>query len=180
MARGIVNGGLNSGGGAKIKSIQRGISTIGTSTTSVVTSIANVNLNNSVLKMSTRTNESNSDAFALALGTLTASNSITFQRNASSATTSVNIEWEVIEYEGGVKVQTGLVNVGSVSSYNVTIPTIVVNKSILFFSYYTNTTTNFFNQTNISGAITSSTNIAFNRNSSNAGMLIRWYLLEFL
>ena len=166
------------GTAGNIKSIQRGSYAL--SSTSGTVSITAVNLSQAIVKISYypgagQTGNANA---ANITATLTSTTQVTF--NKVVGTGSVEIDWEVIEFDNVKSLQTGSVDLNSVASVNVSITSVNTSKSILFFSFTNNMNTAVASYWFLKGKIASATQLTFAMTAANSPSIVAsWQVIEF-
>ncbi len=174
MAKGIVNGGLNGGGGSNIKSIQRGSHVLYNVIGQTIT-IGEVDLTKSIVKITVH-----ADTISYAgpvnravKAKLISSTGLNFSVN-SAAPVNTYIEWEVIEFNNVKSIQKGDVALSANALKSVTVSPIETSKSVLFISHTSSTTDGVGYL--VSGKVTSPTNIDLRCMSVSN---VYWQLIEF-
>lgn len=163
----------DSGIGTNIKSIQRGTLNFSGTTTTTVT-ISNVDITKSIVIVNISPVNGGFDNSMTCNAQITASNTITFNRN--SATTGAVVNWQVIEYFNVKSLQSGLKNT-TLTSDTQTISAVNTNKSIVFASWDSDNA-NASNIILVSYVLTNSTTITFTQRNANTRNII-WYVVEF-
>ena len=169
------------GGGAVIKSIQRGSATINSSQSSVSITVSPVATSKAVLLFSANTNFGASfdiPAVAVCSGRIAAGSNIVFYRN-TTASQAISIEWQVIEYETGVSVQRGNISAAG-AAFNATIINVDLMKSYLisYCSPAGNDATAI--QAQVIGRIASSTSLYFGRTANFGPISIDWQVVSYV
>ncbi|MBC3901686.1 hypothetical protein GH811_19025 [Acetobacterium malicum] len=177
------------GGGSNIKSIQRGVTQIHYSASSVEVTINSVDKTKSIIRLSQEGADGTSSGAlpsTFIRGTFkTGEAKIVLDRPVSggNANYSIYVYWEVIEF--AFPVQSGVLTMGSNSANEyATITAINRNKSTLFFSYNTpNNAGSYFNPMNtfINGSLASDTLVYFGRKAAETSCSanIAWFVVEF-
>jgi hypothetical protein len=183
MAKGIVIGGVSIPSGAKVKSIQRGTWAFSATQLSSTVNITAVDLTKSIIMINgTSTNgyPSNSPGLAMVSGGFNSATQLAFTRGIHN-NIPVNFVWTVVEYESGVKIQSGTIAASALATINTTINTIVLNKTMLFFSYLTEQGSSNTEYLFFIGTFTSTTNLRFERNLGDtySKATITYYIVEF-
>lgn len=167
-------------GGSNIKSIQRGTTVITNSDTNVT--ISNVNLNNCLVKIKfarASTYISGQAIYFLTSAELTSATNLLLKKGITDAGIALTVDWEIVEYNNVKSKQTGTTNV-TVQTINTTISSINLAKSILEFSFYTNSTSSGISSALIAGKLSTSTNINFNHSQDSSFIYyVKWQVLEF-
>ena len=189
MGRARLSG--QSGGGSNIKSIQSGtyvfdFSVAPTSSKSIT--VAGVDINKSILKMTVIKNTSSNVQYSsLVRGELTSNNTITFSTNGElSGAYAVTIRWELFEFNNVKSVQSGSVasSTGSDGTFKVTIAAVDPLKCISFSSYRSKTGVS-SNVSNLPGVHSNSyvsgpTELSIANTSIGSNALVHWKILEFI
>ncbi|UII56718.1 phage tail protein [Cytobacillus spongiae] len=162
--------------GIRIKSVQKGNTSISAGSLSVNIPITTVDIAKSFVLVSTQTTNDNINEHKV-MGNLSTATNLLLQRNANSSI--VYITWQVIEFEGNVRVQSGQSQIGS-SSTGTSANIDVVNqaKTFLVFSYKTNS--GWSTSSSVQGYFNSNSNVAFSVYQSGTTTQIYWYVIEFL
>lgn len=167
-------------GGANIKSIQRGTYSYLNKTTADI-NISEVDLTKAIVKVQILQN-----GFSTAHGSLISVkflNSTTIRLQSLSARgNAFEVYWEVIEYNNVKSIQTGSTAIsGTASSALRTITSIDVNKSDLFFSIRSDSSSSSISYMNVVGKVNSSTQLGFYRDLSgnSANTTVEWQIIEF-
>lgn len=134
---GIVNAG--GGGGSNIKSIQRGLFTFSSNPGTYTLNFTAVDISKSILTFSYTTGtKSGVNKYVLIQGQIINSTQASFSNFLPGDSIDFTVEWQITEYENVKSVQRGATSITSgavvVSASNVSISSIDVDKSILFFS----------------------------------------------
>lgn len=161
-----------SGGGIKIKSIQRGTGNPVGVAANITISPVDVSKSIVIVTMHT-SNASAAGTHIFMQGRLTSSTNLDIRSAAYLATYTVYYEWQVIEFANVKSIQSGIVAVGADAYATPTINSINTAKSALFFSYYSSAATS---SGFTKGNITSSTTIQF---LSKGGSNVSWFVVEF-
>lgn len=158
---------------AAVNQILNGSTTLsGTSTT--VTLCDSVVLNRSIL-LFTMTNNSNAVGSNLVSGELTDEITLTFRRNGTSGT--VSIEWQVIEFSSGVTVQRGVTNLNA-NTVNQGITAVAsLSRSFPIISLE-NAGSTYGNDDGVEAELTSTTNLQF-RADNNVSDNLYWQVVEY-
>lgn len=170
---------LGLGGGSIIKSIQRGSTSLGSSTNQTV-NINAVDLSKAAVYISTRAPQNGYFNTISVEADFLSSTQLRLRRNYGEASLGAIVYWTVIEFEKVKSLQTGRVTYGGLTLSDVTISQINTTKSLLFFSYqhaYGNDQ-GAFNYL-IAGGIVGNTTIRFESYSQTTPVYITWYVIEF-
>lgn len=147
--------------------------------TNFITLGAAVNPTNAFLIFSTRHNSSVPGG-AMIRGRLVSSNSVEFVR-ATTETSTMNVQWSVVEYSAGVRVQRGVV---SQTNTTINVPLAVVAATNQAFILWSKTPdpaeTAFTDSDPVVGEITSVSNLQFRVSTAPSAVpLIAWQVVEF-
>ena len=168
------------GGGAVIKSVQRGYATLvdGASSTSVA--INAVDMSSSIVLIS----------FCTASGTDTPSSAVCSVRLASptslllyratKAPTLILVSWQVIEYESGVSVQRGTIYSTGGTSFSTSISPVAVSKSHTVHTSSPEGSTSVAVRAQVCGGLSSSTGLTFNRYTDYGPISIDWQVASYV
>lgn len=174
MAKGIVSGGLNGGGGSNIKSIQRGTyAYVGTSKDITINS---VDINKSIVLLSFQGDGANQASYSLVLGKLTSSTILNLSSISSGGT--FNVTWQVIEFDNIKSLQKGEVIQTNGVAAQVTISAVDVSKSIIFCSFKNSSTSTIIPAGRAEYSILNNTTIQF-LNGTTGTKTFYWYVVEF-
>lgn len=124
------------GGGAVIKSVQRGATAILAGQTSSVVTVSQVDVSKSFIKIYSSASPVGTEYMysVMPMADITNSTTLTFSRSSGAvASQNVNVYWEVVEFESGVSVQKGAASTSNIS-FDVTISPIDTSRSFLVFS----------------------------------------------
>ena len=124
------------GGGAVIKSVQRGVATILAGQTSAAVTVSQIDTSKSFVKIYSSATQVGTEYMysVIPLAEITNSTTLTFSRNTGSvASQNVSVFWELVEFASGVSIQSGIANTSN-AALDVTISTIDPSKSMVFFS----------------------------------------------
>lgn len=178
MAKGVVFGGLNSsGGGAKIKNIQSGELSMPSNITDVSQAITAVDRTKSVLLFTANGGENPLNHCTQ--GFFFSDTSIRFIRGGIGSANT--IQYYVIEFESGVKVQTintGLA--GAETETNVTISSVNPSKCITIINALTPNESTYFPRVLPRATVTTSTNVKIKRDVGISNTTITCFVVEFL
>lgn len=175
MARGIVKGGLNDGGGSNIKSIQRGVNSC-TSISQTVT-ISAIDVTKSIVNISYSCSGNNALRNLLPKVVITNSTTLTITFNISPGY-EVYVSWEVIEFNNVKNLQTGLVNMPNATPLTVNISAVNLAKSMLYFTNNSVSATSTANYVTMRGLIATGTTLTFNQGDT-ISRDIAWQVVEF-
>ncbi len=165
------------GGGAVIKSVQRGYAVIPSTGTSVDMSLNPVDRSKTIVNISYETRADRGGA-VLPRAQLTADNVLTIDRGLSD-TYNVTVVFEVIEFEN-VKVQSGTTIIyNGASTSSPSINTVDLAKSILFFSYTSQYSGSSYGQYIVRGELKKG-DISFARWGTNDTATISYFVLELI
>jgi hypothetical protein len=173
MAGGMTNA---SGGGIRIKSIQRGVTNFdGTVLTVSTTLTTPVILANSIVRIIALAG--GSDTASTSTANIEFENASTVKMTKSSAINQLLVYWEVIEFENVKSKQSGKTFTGN--GLTVTINSVDVNKSLVFSSLR--------NDANFGGSVradsgfvlTSPTQLTFRTSYSSGNTEATWQVIEF-
>jgi hypothetical protein len=128
LAKGVVFGGLNVGGGSNIKSIQSGELTLSGITTSTV-NISTIDPTKSIIRVFC-SSSSNYLRANKAMGEILNSTQIKFTRGGTDS--DLTIYWEVIEFSKVKSLQKGSL----AGNANVTIASVDISKTLIFSSEF--------------------------------------------
>ncbi|MGC9941922.1 MAG: autotransporter-associated beta strand repeat-containing protein [Verrucomicrobiota bacterium] len=164
---------------ATVKEVQSGTLISTGNGTNTVALAAPVNPTNAFLIFNTRHN-SPVPGGSMIGGWLASSNSVQFVR-ATTETSIMNIQWYVVEYSSGVRVQSGQVNQTN-TTINVPLsPISAVNQAFVTWSKTPDPNeTGFSDEDPLVGQITSTTNLQFRVGSAPSSVpVIYWQVVEF-
>lgn len=128
-----------SGGGAVVKSVQRGVATILAGQTSAAVTVSQIDTSKSFVKTYSSASQVGTEYMysVMPLAVITDSVTLTFSRaNGSVASQNLSIFWELVEFDHGVSIQSGIANTSN-AVLDVTISTIDPSKSMVFFTMQT-------------------------------------------
>lgn len=175
MSKGVVIGGLNSGGGSSVKSIQRGTYAF-LGTTKDIT-INSVDINKSIVKITFTGDAGNPANYSLVLGKLTSSTILNLSSVIASGT--FNVSWEVIEFDNIKSLQKGEVIQTDTVATQPTISPVNVGKSFIVSSFKSSNSTNNIVVAGLSEySIINNTTISF-LNRVTGTKTFYWYVVEF-
>lgn len=164
-------------GGSNIKSIQRG-SKIMTSNSNTVT-ISSIDLTKAIPKITLIGKGGTSNPAACYVSAkITDETTLTLEMGGWDTTYAPTVEWEVVEFNNVKSLQKGSQAI-SAATTNVTITSINMLKSTLFYSYKTTSAT----LSNMSaamggGRINTATQLTFTQLNTD-DKTIEWYVIEF-
>jgi hypothetical protein len=164
-------------GGSNIKSIQRGATSVNSTSQDVV--ISSINSEKSIVCLSFYASSGATLDSYFVTAEITSDTTITFKKGASFG--SITVDWLIIEYNNVKSKQSGTATITSAtSSTDVSISSINISKSISFASARTTENSTNFNRVIVSGKLTSDTNIQLNVGSSaTANRTVEWQVIEF-
>lgn len=111
---------------------------------------------------------------------LTTTTNLQITSEVAGAATHV-VKWQVVQFDSGASVQAGsaVIDTGDTTK-TAAISSIDTTKSMLVFSYKATTgTTANIGQKTISGTITNSTTLTFDRYNSGSTANVKWYVISF-
>ena len=164
---------------AAVKNAQSGTFASSGNGTNIVTLAAGVNATNAFLIFNTRHNSS-APGGSMIRGRLVNSNSVEFVR-VTTETSTMNIQWSVVEYSAGVRVQRGEVNqTGTVLN----VPLLALSATNQAFVLWSKTPdpaeTAFTDSDPVAGEITSAGNLQFRVGTAPSSVpVISWQVVEF-
>lgn len=170
----------STGGGAVIKSVQRGLSTL-SGVVSLSVTINPVNMSRSVLfiSISAGTGQStDSPSSAVCSARLNSETSIFIYRKISSPQ-PVFVSWEVVEYESGVSVQRGIIS-SSGTIFSAPISAIDTSKSYSTCTSSPSGLSDTAMQAQVYGGVSSSTELKFNRKTDFGSISIDWQVVSYV
>ncbi len=170
---------FTSAAAAAIKGVQSGTLVSTGNGTNTATLGTGVNPTNAFLFFSTR-HSSGVPGGSMVRGSITSSNTVNFVR-ATTETSTLNIQWYVVEYSAGVRVQRGEVNQ---TNTNINVPITAVSATNQAFVLWSKTPdpaeTSFSDSDPVVGEITSTTNLQFRVSSAPSSVpVISWQVVEF-
>ena len=124
------------GGGAVVKSVQRGATTILAGQTYAAVAVSQIDTSKSFVKIYSSASQVGTEYMysVLPLAAITNSTTLTFTRdNSTVAAQNLLIVWELVEFDHGVSIQSGTANTSN-PVLDITISTIDPSKSMVFFS----------------------------------------------
>ncbi|MBL4681843.1 MAG: LamG domain-containing protein [Pseudomonadales bacterium] len=164
--------------GATVKIVQSG-TTQSTGNGTVTVNVSSVDMNKSFLIFQITTN-SNRPPGSTLIGKLASTTTLEFIRNTNE-TSTIDIQWYLVEFESGVFVQRGEVFQSS-STVNVTLGTTLgsLSQAFVLYSKYTSSGDSSFDGDDpIHGVLTSSSNLRFKVHAANNNHQIHWQVVEF-
>lgn len=167
-------------GGAVIKSVQRGLSVL-SGAASLSVAINPVDMSRSVLliSISAGTGQStDAPSSAVCSARLASETSIFIYRQISSPQ-PLSVSWEVVEYESGVSVQRGIIS-SSGTIFSATISAIDTSKSYSTCTSSPSGLSATAMQAQVHGRVSSSTGLAFNRNTDFGSISIDWQVVSYV
>jgi len=162
-------------GGSNIKSIQRGSATIVNGQVKLAITITEVNQSNSIVRV-THIGTSAEPRISLIRVTFLSNTQIEIEKN-SSATPNDLIYWEVVEFNNVKSKQTGSVTLSSTSVVNTTVTSVVLGKSMVFYSHVHSATTTDVRAAILSCRLSTATNLASQINLVTA--VTGYQIIEF-
>lgn len=168
------------GGGAVIKSVQRGFVSIPSRSTSIDVSINPLDTSKSFLTFTYSVSGTSSDTpnNSMCSGVISGSNKLTFSR-FSAPTSTVDIEWEVVEYISGAVVQIGSSAFTGVS-LSVPISRVNLDKSFLLVSMTSSADFERTYQVRPMCSLSSETSISFVRAIDYGPVTIKWQVVTYV
>ena len=164
---------------AVIKGVQSGTLTSTGNGTNTATLATPVNPAGAFLIFNTRHNSS-APGGSMIRGSLTSSNTVTFVR-ATTETSTMNIQWYVVEYSAGVRVQRGEVNQTGTSVNVPLTPLGNVGQAFVTWSKTPDPSETVFSDRDpVVGEITALTNLQFRVTTAPSAVpIISWQVIEF-
>lgn len=165
---------------AAIKGVQSGTLTSTGNGTSTDTLDIPVNPASAFLIFNTRHNN-DVPGGSMIRGRLTSSNSVEFVR-ATTETSPINIQWYVVEYAAGVRVQRGEVSQTNTTINVPLLPLAAVNQAFVTWSKTPDPNEIAFSDSDpVAGEITATTNLQFRVSTAPSAVpVISWQVIEFL
>ena len=168
------------GGGAVIKSVQRGSATLATNaSTSVV--INAVDMSSSIVLISPSASSdvtSDTPSSTVCSVRLDSPTSLLLYR-ATNSTQQILVSWQVIEYESGVSVQRGTISdVGA--SFSASISPVDVSKSYTVHTSSPTGSSAFTVRAQVYGGLSSSTGLTFSRYTDYGLISIDWQVASYV
>lgn len=176
MAKGVVFGGLNSGGG-NIKSIQRGVYTSATAATSYDLDITPVDTTKSVILIScTTASIPSAPDRVYCTAEFVDSNTIRFKKEDPAD--GITVSWQVIEFQNIKSMQTGEYTLTTDNTeVTVSITSVDTSKSLVFFSTRTPSNVNNINSY-LYVRLSASNSLAISGEGTET-RYVRWWVVEF-
>lgn len=171
-------GGAGASGAATVSSVQSGTASSTANGTLTVT-ITSVDTTKSMLIFQTR-HSSNRPVGATVRGRIASATTLEFVRSTDEVSpATINIQWYVVSYASGVKVQRGEFNQSSATT-NVTITAVAaVAQCFVTWSKTTINSSNAYNDDDpVVGELTSTTNLQF-RGNATTGHTVSWQVVEY-
>lgn len=171
---------VSGGGGAVIKSVQRGsVTLVDGNYTSVV--INAVNMSSSIVLISFSAGQflsTDKPSYTVCTARLESATLLTFRRRDSSPQ-KILVSWQVIEYESGVYVQRGTILKSGVS-FSTSISPVDASKSYTVHTSAPNGTYDNAVQAQVYGGLSSSTGITFSRYTDFGPISIDWQVVSYV
>lgn len=168
------------GGGAVIKSVQRGSATLVTGAyTSVV--INAVDMSSSIVLISFSADSgvsTDSPSSAVCSARLASETSLFIYRYVTSPQ-QILVSWQVIEYESGVSVQRGTIESAG-TSFSASISPVDVSKSYSIHTSSPNSSSAVAVRAQVYGGLSSSTGLKFNRLTDFGFISIDWQVASYV
>lgn len=159
----------------KLRNIQKGWETMSGGTATVTTTIKPIDMSKSILLVRhIGTTEDSGKTFVSAE---LASNQIVFTR-ADSATDTVYVEWQLVEFVGGLYVQHGYSSGNTAATTNITINQVDLTKAFPIFNL-SNTGSGWDINETFTATITTDTNLQIDRVGTITTYAIGWQVVEF-
>lgn len=166
---------LDGVGGSNIKSIQSG--TAAPTATSQTITISAIDMTKSIVKMTS--NAGTGSNLSALMPKIVITNSTTLTITFQSTPPTTYLYWEVIEFNNVKSLQSGVTAIAASTSPNITISSINLSKSTLFFSADDGVTANTnYIEAAIMGKLLDTTTLNFSQSSSVARNAA-WYVIEF-
>jgi len=163
---------------AVVASVQSG-TTSSTGNGTVTVGVTSVDMSKSFLIFQTR-HSGNRPASSTVRGELTSGTTLAFTRSTNESST-IEIQWYLVEYTSGVSVQRGSTTQNS-TAVTVTLGSSVGSTSDAFLLYSKtpkSTDSSYGTDDPITGLITATDKIQFKANSTNSNHIIAWQVIEF-
>ncbi len=158
-------------GGDKISKVQRGTISLGSGSSSATAALSTaVDLNHTLVLVSTRSNDSTStDSANIVTANLQDASTVVVQRS-SAATTSVSAHYQVVEFpaDSGVDVQTGEATLSSGQATNTVSLTTAVDATRSWVSCSYDATNNGLQQTSIACYLSDGATVTVDRGTASA------------
>jgi hypothetical protein len=164
------------GGGGNIKSLQKGETSITASSSSTNITINAVDTSKAIVLISFFGAESVMER-ALVKAEITTSTNINLSRFSSASTNPIDISWVVVEFDNVKSLQKGNFTM-SASPSSISISAVDTQKTLIFVSYNSNSTSTFANRSFLKHYLSTSTSISL----VNEGAIthhIHWQAIEF-
>lgn len=162
-----------------LENLQTGAATIASGANSAVVTITAVDLSKSVLLFSIRGAGTGVTAYDMVRGQLTGTTEITFRRH-SSDTSTIEIEWQVLTFKTGVKVQRGTTGLsGTATATTVNISAVNLSNAVVIATVSNNGSFTGYNDL-VRAKFNSSTQIALERTALNDFAVADWQVIEFV
>lgn len=101
--------------------------------------------------------------------------------NRSNSSGDTEIDWELIEYEDGVSVQTGTMAISDGNSESpVDIAPVNPSRSIVILSYRASSNISGYYVYNVRGEFIANNKLLLKRMTTNGSQTVRWYVVEYL
>ncbi len=159
--------------------VQRGAASIaGGSNTTTATIPQAVDLSKAFIIAYARTAQTNhaNDGSRLVTAVFTDSNTITFERSETSG--ALDIEWQVVELDGAlVHSGTASIAAGNLTGTGITSP-LVMNSTFMLYNLRALGTGGEERAYHVSAAITSTSEVTFERKNSTGSLEISWFAIE--
>lgn len=170
----------DSGGGAVIKSVQRGSVTIGSGSTSVSVTIPTIDPAKSVLMISFTSDSGPDDANSSVCSCrISSPTALTFYRRIQSEQRLL-IKWQVIEYASGVSVQRGTLS-GTGVSFAAPISSIDTTRSyVVAYNSPSGDNSAHLIKSQINSIIASASSLAFTRVEDFGAIGIDWQVVSYV
>lgn len=162
------------GGGSNIKSIQRGTVTMNAVTKDIT--ISAVDLSKSIVQLTVKS--AGSAGADCITGELTSATNLKLASGTTGSGNSV-VEWTVIEFNNVKSLQSGTTTQTTTTPVTVTISSVDLTKSILFFTFNTTTFGPTSNAMPMSGKFTNNTTLSFANYDTTGTKTIKWQVIEF-
>jgi len=161
-----------------VKSVQRGTTLLSGSTNFIDVTITSVDTTKSIALISARQNTSGSPNRTAVRVTIRNSTTIRLETLSTVGPYDVEIEWQVVEFVGVKSIQSGTGS-GATSEITFTISPVDLNKSIIFSSHATNSTSS-NDPLIIQCQLVNSTTVRYRQRSDfTATLYVNWFVVEF-
>lgn len=165
-------------GGANIKSVQRGSTTVTATTTNVT--ITSVDLTKSIVKISFRCASDSVADRSFVTAALTSSTNLRLQVDATPTGVTPLVQWEVVEFNNVKSKQSGNLSFTASTEQSISITSIDTSKSIIFASFRQTAAATGTGYGCNSFRIIDSTNIGVQRTNAIAGTTVtEWQVIGF-